>query len=215
MLELLTYGPVAVYSRHMRSGFHAAHLAAERDLELLTVRSILSTPNSGSSFYTAFGCRAPSALRASLLAHSSLGTSSSVGTPSREGAASNFHRPGTVCKRRSGCNGRSSTHAATRRPFGPYQYTFFNTPAAAKLSDDIIGVEEASGRITPAGSRPRSQSPHIWGQFRLGPQITTSPIEPKNRCCSTGPYIVPAAPSSVHIRSVRLIDNLAHGGGEH
>ena len=41
MLELLTYGPVAVYSRHMRSGFHAAHLAAERDLELLTVRSIL------------------------------------------------------------------------------------------------------------------------------------------------------------------------------
>jgi hypothetical protein len=34
-------GPVAVYSRHMRSGFHAAHLAAERDLELLTVRSIL------------------------------------------------------------------------------------------------------------------------------------------------------------------------------
>jgi hypothetical protein len=34
-------GPVVVYSRHMRSGFHAAHLAAERDLELLTFRSIL------------------------------------------------------------------------------------------------------------------------------------------------------------------------------
>ena len=34
-------GPVPVDSRHMRSGFHAAHLAAERDLELLTVRSIL------------------------------------------------------------------------------------------------------------------------------------------------------------------------------
>ena len=34
-------GPVAVNSRHLRSGGHAAHLAAERDLELLTVRSIL------------------------------------------------------------------------------------------------------------------------------------------------------------------------------
>ena len=34
-------GPVPVDSRHMRSGFHAVHLAAERDLELLTVRSIL------------------------------------------------------------------------------------------------------------------------------------------------------------------------------
>jgi hypothetical protein len=29
-------GPVAVYCRHMRSGFHAAHLAAERNLEQLT-----------------------------------------------------------------------------------------------------------------------------------------------------------------------------------
>ena len=64
---------------------------------------------------------------------------------------------------------------------------FLKYPAAAKLSDDILGVEEASGRMTPAGSRPRSQSPHIWGQFRLGPQMTTQPIEPKNRCCPTGP----------------------------
>ncbi len=129
-------GPVAVYSRHLRSGFHAAHLAAERDLELLTVRSILYHTRAKLGLQllhlSAFGCRAPSALRASLLAHSSLGTSSSVGTPSRlgegPGAASNFHRPGTVCKRRSGCNGRSSTHAATRRPFGPYLYTFFKIP---------------------------------------------------------------------------------------
>jgi hypothetical protein len=45
--------------------------------------------------------------------------------------------------------------------------------------------------MTTAGSRPRSQSPHIWGQFRLGPQMTTQPIEPKNRCWATGPCIVP------------------------
>jgi hypothetical protein len=70
-------------------------------------------------------------------------------------------------------------------------HVFFKHPAAAELSDDIIGVEEASGRIAPAGSRPRSQSPHIWGQFRLGPQIAPSPIGLKNRCCSTGPCIVP------------------------
>ena len=69
-------------------------------------------------------------------------------------------------------------------------YGFKKVPAAAKLSDDIRGVEEASGRIAPAGSRPRSQSPHIWGQFRLGPHWTPSPIEPKNRCCSTGPCIL-------------------------
>ncbi len=78
-------------------------------------------------------------------------------------------------------------------------YVFLKYPAAAKLSDDIIGVEEASDRITPAGSRPRSQSPHIWGQFRLGPQITTSPIEPKNRCCSTGPCIVPLERTLIEI----------------
>ena len=70
-------------------------------------------------------------------------------------------------------------------------HVFFKHPAVAELSDDILGVEEASGRMTPAGSRPRSQSPHIWGQFRLGPHLTPSPIEPKNRCCSTGPYIGP------------------------
>jgi hypothetical protein len=34
-------GPVPVDSSRMRSDFHAAHLAAERDRELLTVRSIL------------------------------------------------------------------------------------------------------------------------------------------------------------------------------
>ena len=73
----------------------------------------------------------------------------------------------------------------------PTGIRFLKYPAAAKLSDDILGVEEASGRITPAGSRPRSQSPHIWGQFRLGPQMTTQPIEPKNRCWATGPCIAP------------------------
>ena len=66
-------------------------------------------------------------------------------------------------------------------------HVFFKYPAAAKLSDDILGVEEASGRITTAGSRPRSQSPHISAQFRLGPQITTQPIEPKNACWTSGP----------------------------
>ena len=69
----------------------------------------------------------------------------------------------------------------------PTGMRFLKYPAAAKLSDDILGVEEASGGMTTAGSRPRSQSPHIWGQFRLRPQITPSPIEPKNRCWATGP----------------------------
>jgi hypothetical protein len=92
-------------------------------------------------------------------------------------------------------------------------HVFFKHPAAAELSDDIIGVEEASGRIAPAGSRPRSQSPHIWGQFRLGPHWTPSPIEPKNRCCSTGPCIVPEMPQARQMaRYAPLdIDDISHG----
>jgi hypothetical protein len=82
-------------------------------------------------------------------------------------------------------------------------HVFFKHPAVAELSDDILGVEEASGRMTPAGSRPRSQSPHIWGQFRLGPHLTPSPIEPKNRCCSTGPCIVPTTGPGWRLACVR------------
>jgi hypothetical protein len=53
--------------------------------------------------------------------------------------------------------------------------------------------------MTPAGSRPRSQSPHIWGQFRLGPHLTPFHIEPKNACWKSGPDIVPqTAHSSAH-----------------
>ena len=88
-------------------------------------------------------------------------------------------------------------------------HVFFKHPAVAELSDDILGVEEASGRMTPAGSRPRSQSPHIWGQFRLGPHLTPSPIEPKNRCCSTGPCIVPIVPPDLCYNRVTSMDSEA------